>query len=469
MTESSDFRLWDLPMARDRSAGWRVVSEHGEVFQDREGNWLLTSREAVRFAHLNPKIFSSAGAFQAAGIPVPFIPVGVDPPDHRKYRRILDPMFAPRVIDSMDAELRGQVRELVAGFAGDGECDLVAQLARLYPTQVFLTLFGLPLAERDRLIGWVETMNENSTTGTADPSPETARAATELFSFLQHHIREKRANPSDDVLGRILALEGEEAWSDEEVLGLSVVFTTAGLDTVTAAIGFTLWILARSPELRRRVVADPALVGPLIEESLRVEPPVATVPRITTEDVEVCGVPIPAGSPVMICMATANRDPERYDHPDEIDLDQSDRGQLTFGGGVHRCLGSHLARRELRLVIEEFHRRRSRSTTLPPADPGVRTGGRLRARDRLALGHPAPALAAPGLPAGERVVKRLVIDLELCTGNGRCYSLFPELFTDDESGYGRIVGDGVLGEDSSDAGERAVLACPEQAIRIEEE
>jgi cytochrome P450 len=103
------------------------------------------------------------------------------------------------------------------------------------------------------------------------------------------------------------------------------------------------------------VVGDPALVGPLIEEVLRVEPPAPTTPRVTTQDVTVCGVAIPADSPVMLCLATANRGGER-ECPDDIDIDQTDRGHATFGGGIHRCLGSHLARRELRLVFEEFHR-----------------------------------------------------------------------------------------------------------------
>jgi cytochrome P450 len=343
-------------MARDRAAGWRTVSEHGDVFRAADGTWVLASSDAVHFAHRNPDVFSSALAFGATGVPLPLIPVAVDPPDHLKYRRVLDPMLAPRVVNSMEDDLRAQIRDLVTAFAGKGECDAVRDIARLYPTQVFLTVFGLPLEHRDQLIEWVETMNENSTTGTAAPTATVVEAAMAMLAFMQGYIDEKRSQPADDMLSRVLSLEGEDAWTNEEVLGLTFLITIAGLDTVTGAIGFAMLHLARNPDLRRRMVAEPALIGQVIEEVLRLETPAPTTPRVTTEDVEVCGVHIPAGSPVMLCLATANRGHTRYEHPDDIDLAQSDRGHVTFGGGIHRCLGSHLARREVRLVIEEFQR-----------------------------------------------------------------------------------------------------------------
>lgn len=121
---------------------------------------MLTSREAVPFAHRNPEIFSSAHAFDGLMSPVPMIPIAVDPPHHKRFRRILDPMLAPRVIDEMQDDLRMQVRESIAGFADKGSCDVVADLGRLYPTQVFLTLFGTPVSDRDKFIEWVETIVE---------------------------------------------------------------------------------------------------------------------------------------------------------------------------------------------------------------------------------------------------------------------------------------------------------------------
>jgi len=365
------FLLTDLSIEKDRTPGWHVVKDAGEVFQMGDGTWVLTSTDAVRFACRHPEIFSSAEAFRTAGVPVPLVPVAIDPPDHTKYRRVLDPLLSPRVVNAMEDRLRAQVRDLVAAFASTGRCDVVTDIAKLYPTQVFVTLFGLPLADRDQLVRWVEICNEHSTHGTADPNPTVVEAAMAMFRYVQHFIDEKRQNPGDDVLSTVLALKGDEAWSNEEVLGLIWLVLVAGLDTVTGAIGFTMLYLARNRDLRRKLVADPGLIPPFIEEVLRIEPPAPTTSRVTTQEVELCGVRIPAGAPVMLCLAAANRDPEKFEHPDDIDTAQKERGHLTFGGGIHRCLGAHLARRELRLVVEEFHKQIPEYEIAPGFEPEV--------------------------------------------------------------------------------------------------
>lgn len=353
-TAPGEFRLYEAPMEYDRTEGWRHVRDAGDVFQA-EGVWFLTSPEAVQFAHRHPEIFSSARAFDSLASPVPLVPIAIDQPDHVRFRKILDPMLAPRVVNRMEEGLRAQVRELIGAFAGDGQCDAVAQLGRLYPTQVFLTLFGLPLEDRDQFIYWAETIIENSRgTMTSEPSEETATAAIALFGYLQRYLEQKREHPGDDMLSRVLTAEGELAMSHEEVLGMCFLFVLAGLDTVTAGIGFVLLHLATHPEVRRRLVEDSSLIPAAIEEILRLEPPAPITPRVALTDVEVCGVSIPAGARVNLCLGTANRDGERFPTPDEIDLEQGDRGHLTFGGGIHRCLGSHLARRELRLLVEEW-------------------------------------------------------------------------------------------------------------------
>ena len=372
MSMHNGFRLADAPMSRDRTAGWSYVRDQGDVVREVDGTWLLTSPEAVRFAHRHPEIFSSAKAFDSLGSPVPLIPLAVDPPDHKKFRRVLDPMLAPRVINAMEDSLRSQVRALVSSFAARGTCDVVSDLSRLYPTQVFLTLFGLPLEDRDQFIAWVEMIVENSNRdSTAEPAPELVAAAMNLFTYLQGHVDIKRAHPAEDMLSAVLGLEGDDAWSNDEVLGLCFLFTLAGLDTVAAAIGFVMLHLAARPDLRRGLVTDPSTVGPLIEEVLRLELPAPTTPRVVTEDVEVCGTLIPAGAQVALCLATANRSPRWFGRPDDIDLGQADGGHLAFGGGIHRCLGSHLARRELRLVVEEFHGLIPDYELAPGAEPQV--------------------------------------------------------------------------------------------------
>jgi cytochrome P450 len=351
---TTPIRIEDAPMSFDRAEGWKWVRALGDVVEQADGSWLLTSHDAVRFAQRNPDIFSSARAFDSLGSPVPLVPIASDPPDHKRFRKVLDPMLAPRVINDMEDELRLQVRTLISAFAGDGKCDVVDQLARLYPTQVFLTLFGLPLEDRDQFITWAESIIEASSISGDEVSPELLANAMELFTYLQGYVDEKRAVGSDDMLGRVLALDGEDAFSNEEVLGMCFLFVLAGLDTVTAVIGFMLEHLARRPDLRRRLREEPDLIGPVIEEVLRLEQPAAMTPRVTTRDVEVGGRLIPEGAKVMVCLGTANRDGGKFPVPDDIDPAQADNGHVGFGGGIHRCLGSHLARRELRLVLEEF-------------------------------------------------------------------------------------------------------------------
>jgi cytochrome P450 len=352
------FVLADAPMAKDRAEGWRFIRDHGDVVQLADGSWLLTSAEAVVFAHRHPEIFSSAKAYDSLGSPVPLIPLAIDPPEHARFRRILDPMLAPKVINQMEDELRAQARELIRAFADKGSCDIVDDLARLYPTQVFLTLFGLPLEDRDQFIHWAETIIESSTvtTGESEISAETMENALALFGYLQSYVELKRATPGEDMLSRVLSLTGDDAWTDEEVLGLCFLFVLAGLDTVTAMIGFVFYHLAIDADLRRRVATEPDVVQPAIEEILRLEPPAPTTPRVTTQDVEVCGTTIPAGAQVIICLGSANRDQAAFAQADSIDLSQADKGHRAFGGGNHRCLGSHLARRELKIIVEEFHK-----------------------------------------------------------------------------------------------------------------
>lgn len=350
------FQIADAPMALDRTAGWAAFREQGDVFES-NGVWFITSAEDVQFAHRHPEIFTSSAAFNSLGSPVPLIPIAIDPPDHHRFRKILDPMLAPRVINAMEDSLRAQARELINAFAGRGECEIVADLARLYPTQVFLTLFGMPVEDRDMFIAWVDTLVEQSTAESgADVAPEVVEAATALFGYLQAFIEQKRTQPGDDVLSAVLALDGDDAFTNEQVLGLCFLFTLAGLDTVTATIGFVIKTLAENPDVRRKLVEDPTRVGATIEEILRMELPAPITPRVTSQDVVVAGTLIPAGSYVNLVLGTANRDPKRFEQPDVLNIDAGDRGHLTFGGGIHRCLGSHLARRELKIVVEELHK-----------------------------------------------------------------------------------------------------------------
>ena len=348
--------LNDLPFATDRSRAWRELREAGEAVTSGE-EIVLTSASAVEFAAKKPEIFSSARAFDRLGSPVPLVPIAIDPPDHTRFRRMLDPFFSPKKMAEREPELRRQAGELIDAIVANGECDVVPDLATPFPSQGFLTLFGLPMADRDRLVRWKDSILEFTDPSSAEATPEVLAHALELFTYLTEHIAERRANTTgSDMLTQLMLNSEDGGMSDNEVLGLCFMFVLAGLDTVTSAVGFSLAKLAGDADLRHRISNDHSLIPAFIEDMLRVDGPVPFAPRVTTEEVEVAGRVVPKDSTVMLSYGSADRDPRRYKDADNVHLD-SKAVHFAFGRGPHRCLGSHLARLELRLILEEWHTR----------------------------------------------------------------------------------------------------------------
>jgi cytochrome P450 len=335
----------------------------GEVFHS-DGLWYLTSAEASKYAARHPELFSATISGSFVACPVQHIPASIDPPAHARYRRIIDPMFSPRVLNSVEGDLRKRVNLLIDKFIDSGRCEVIRDIAEIFPTEVFCLMFGLPLEDRDKLIEWVHA----TLAGTQDPvTAGPARAAGhELAAYLTDLIQYKRMSPGDNILGRIIA---ESDLTNDEIVGLSFNVAQGGLDTVTSAIGFMMNYVAADRDLRHTLLADPDQVGPFIEEVVRLESVAPWGPRITTQEVEIRGTTIPAQSVVMLGWAVANRDPKMFRTPNGIDLAQGHEPHLGFGSANHRCLGSHLARRELKVVFEEFHRRIPEYSLEPGAEP----------------------------------------------------------------------------------------------------
>lgn len=348
---------WEtLPFAHDRDTAWHMLLAPGKVAVSDAGVYFLNGADVVEHAATKPNLFSSAGAFDQLGTPFPMVPIAFDPPDHTRFRRVLNKFFGPQRMAEREDELRKQAGELIEQIRASGDsCEVMAALAVPFPSQVFLTLFGLPLSDRDLLIGWKDAALEFSAAEGSAPSPELLAQGAEMMSYLYGHLGSRRGGDGDDLLSLLLSDSSDGALTDEEIIGLCFLFILAGLDTVTGVTGFALFELARNPELRSRVSQNDEEVGHFIEEVLRLSSPVPYAPRVTTAEVNVAGVTIPAGSMCQLGFGAANRDQERY--PDADTIKEEGSAHFAFGRGPHRCLGSHLARLELRLIIEEWNRR----------------------------------------------------------------------------------------------------------------
>jgi cytochrome P450 len=353
-----------LPLGTDRGLGWKTLREAGPVvFMN--GWYYLTRREDVLPALRNPKVFSSRLALQPPNSPFPVLPLAFDPPEHTRYRRILQPYFSPHGLSKSLPVLRRHAADMIDAFAAGGECDAMAELAGLYPFQVFLDLYGLPLEDRDRLIAWKDAVVGDKPFVTEDDMA----ASRSLYEYLADAIRQRRENPGSDMLSQIMTGDGD--FTDIELLGMSHLLILAGLDTVTAAIGFSLLELARRPQLRVALRDNPKHIRVFVEEIVRLEPSAPVAPRITTEAVAVGGMVLPAGSPVRLCMAAVNRDGSDEVSIDDLVMDGKVHRHWGFGGGPHRCLGSHLARMELTVIVDEWLNRIPQFELAPDYTPEI--------------------------------------------------------------------------------------------------
>jgi cytochrome P450 len=347
---------------------------------------ILSGRAQVDEAFRCPEIFSSNHSAADLGNIRPLIPLQIDPPDHVRFRRLLDPLFAPRQMAKLEPQIASLVHRLVDRFIDRGECDLVSEFTVPLPSEVFLTLFGLPLEELDTFLAMKDGIIRPA--GDSDEQYEKRRTtAAEIYAYFEQILEERARHPRDDLLSGFLTAEIDgQRLSREDVEDICFLLMIAGLDTVTASLDCFFSYLARNAPARDRLVEDPALIPAAVEEMLRFETPVAGVPRVAVADAELAGVPIHAGDHVMIILGAANVDEAEFAGAMTVDFGRGTNRHLAFGGGIHRCLGSHLARQELRVALREFHARIPDYRLAPDADLRYTAGIRSLARLPLVFG-----------------------------------------------------------------------------------
>ena len=332
------------------------------------GSVVLTTRALVDEALRHPELYSSNVDAVSLQNVRPMIPLQIDPPDHKKYRKILDPLFAPKQMAALEEPVTALVNELLDDIEatladGTGEIDFAPSFSVPFPSQVFLRLLGLPLDELDTFLKMKDgIIRPNHVVGTGFGSKEAIAyqkaTADSVYAYFDTVLDEREKEGRDDLLTRFLSTEVEgEQLTRHDILDICFLFLIAGLDTVTSSLDCFYAYLAQHPEQRQRIVDDPSIIPNVVEELLRWETPVMGIVRVAMEDTEIGGCPVKKGDHVQPLLASANCDEAELPDADEVRFDRESNRHLAFGGGVHRCLGSHLARLELRVALREWHKR----------------------------------------------------------------------------------------------------------------
>jgi cytochrome P450 len=341
-----------------------LISQGGFV-QPADEFVMAYNREDVQFILRNHELFSSRVEMNLGNVR-PLIPLNVDPPDHSKYRKLLDPLFAPRRMDEQEADITRRVNDFIDGFIDRGECNFTEEFADLFPSSVFLGLLGLPEDElrvfldmRDGILH-PEQIDPDAALDMDRRAEIMDATGQTLYDYFNELIDRRGESPTADIVSRFLDAEVDgDKLSREEILDIMFLFVIAGLDTVSDSLTCFYAFLAQNPEHRRQIVEDPDIIPAAVEELLRWETPVpGCSPRVATEDTVLpSGNEVKCGMAAMVSIGAADVDPATFGDPMEVRFDRENNPHVAFGGGVHRCLGSHLARRELRVTLREWHRR----------------------------------------------------------------------------------------------------------------
>jgi cytochrome P450 len=338
----------------------RLRDEAPVYYNDTYGFYALTRHEDVAEAYKNHEVFSSSRGVDLSMIKgdgdIPPLIIMMDPPDHNRMRILVSRVFTPRAVQALEP----MVREVITTFfdrADDKQFDVVHDFSALFPVEIITRMLGVPEEHRQNIRIWLDKSLHREA-GQIGISDEGMAAAIESGIVYYNLIVEKRTNPGDDMISRLIAAEIPQpdgtttSLDDVEIAGFASLLGGAGAETVTKLIGNAAVLFADNPDQWQKVLDDPARIPAAVEEILRYHPPAQYVGRYTLKDITLHGVTIPAGSAVLLMNGSASRDERAYDDPDRFDIDREQGQNIGFGYGVHSCLGAALARMESRIALE---------------------------------------------------------------------------------------------------------------------
>jgi nocardicin N-oxygenase len=335
--------------------------------------WMVTAHDDVRFVQADPRFSRGAmiGRDVARTSPFPLAGesiIGMDPPDHTRIRRLVSREFTPRRVEHLRPRAQEMVDDFLDAAAGsDGPVDLIEAVSQPLPIAMICELLNVPYTDRLRFNAWANTFM----TSTAHSIDDVVAARDQLLDYLADLVAQRRASPTDDLLGALVALRDEgDALSEVELVNLALAMLVGGYETTAAQLGKSILCLLTHPDQLALVRDDPGLVPGAVEELLRFIPLSSgtALAWIALEDVEVGGIVVRAGEPVMASAAGANLDESVFDHADQLDVTRDPNPHLSFGHGMHFCIGAHLARMEMQVAIGALLGRFPRVALAVPPD-----------------------------------------------------------------------------------------------------
>jgi cytochrome P450 len=336
-----------------------------------QGAWVVSHYKDIQRVYEEHETFSTVGVaeFQAAiGETFHTLPLAMDPPEHGKYRKFMNQFFSPVAMIGMEKQVRAVVVEMIDAFAAKGEVDIAWDFGRVYPVHIFMDMMGFPREMFDTFLDWEWAILH------ANDMQVSMTAMREVIDWLRAFMAERRINPDDRLTSKIVhGQSGGVPFTEDEQLGMVWLLWLGGLDTVASTISQMFRRMALQPDLQAQLRADPSLINSAVEEFLRTQPLVYSN-RTLTKDIEWHGTLLKAGDSIQCLTAAGNFDPEQFANGHHFDPARKANRHYTLIGGVHLCLGAHLARRELRILLQEFFTRVPTFRIKPGTDTSVVPG-----------------------------------------------------------------------------------------------